>query len=141
MNRLISKIWIVAIVLIIAAFGCQHMKKPFMQRIEECTSYKKIKENAFYSFDYSRFDLSAIKGYFKSGIKIDSSFTKRSDGGDVLAYTFKDDSSKFIFSLYDYSEGKLNFDLAYFETKSDIFKFNNGIKVNMTRSDFLMLWG
>jgi len=122
--------------LILFVAGCNHSKKPFLKRIEECTCQKQYSDSLFFSFDKTRFDKSEILTFFTKNVQIDSSIKKRSDGGEILDYTFRDDSSKVIFVLYDYADHKFDFNIAYFQIKTDIFRFNNDIKINMTRSDF-----
>jgi hypothetical protein len=131
-----SKILITIGLSILVVLGCKQSKKPFNQRRDECVYNKLVNENEFYSFNKTKFQKSEILNYFNKGIIVDSSYHTLSDGEAMLYYTFKDDSSKFVLSLDNYSKGKLDFSVAYFDIKTDIFKFDNGIKINMTRSDF-----
>ena len=107
-----------------------------MQRLDDCVINANFTDTVFYSFDKSNFDIKLIQNLFDKNVLIDSAFDNRGNGLISLHYTFKDKNSKVVFSLYDVSKGKRNFDIAYLDLKTDIFKFRNGIKVNMTRSDF-----
>jgi hypothetical protein len=77
-----------------------------------------------------------MQTYFKDGTYIDSAYDKLMNGDTILYYTFKDDSSKVIFTLYDFNKGKRNFDVAYLQLKTNIFHFKNNIRIDMPRTEF-----
>jgi hypothetical protein len=122
--------------LITIAIGCQHTKRPFMQKIDECTYDGRLNENTFYLFDTSEFKIGILPKYFKEGIGMDSAYDKMINGDTIVTYTFKDENSKVIFSLFNLSKGRRNFDVTYLQIRSDLMFFKNGIKINMSRSDF-----
>ncbi len=122
--------------LITIALGCKHTTKIFMQRIDECTYDGRMNENTFYSFDTAEFKISILLKYFREGIKMDSAYDILVNGDTLVTYTLKDDNSKVVFSLFNLSKGKRNFDVAYLQIRSDLMVFKNGIKINMSRSDF-----
>jgi hypothetical protein len=140
MGSIILKLLLIGSLITIAV-GCKHTKKPFMQRIDECTYDGRMNENTFYLFDTSEFKIIALLKYFREGIKMDSAYDKFINGDTIVTYTFKDDNSKVVFSLFNLSKGRRNFDVSYLQIRSDLMVFKNGIKINMSRSDFFNTLG
>jgi len=127
--------------LILIILGCKYTKKPFIQRIPECTYDGRMNEYTFYPFDTTKFSRSIVDACFKKGVEIDSMYSKLFKGDSVLYYTYKDDISKVVLSLYNLSKGQRNFDVACLELRSNILVFKNGIRINMSRSDFFKTLG
>jgi hypothetical protein len=122
--------------LIIFSIGCTQPNKPFLQRINECVSDKIIDKDSLLPFDKSFFKKSVILSQFIKRVTVDSSVVKTHNGDSLLSYIFQDDSSKIVFCLSNLSQGKHDFDIIDFDLKSNLFRFKNGIKINMTRTDF-----
>jgi hypothetical protein len=112
-----------------------------MQRIDECTYDGRMNENIFYLFDTSEFKIGILTKYFKEGIRMDSAYDKMINGDTIITYIFKDENSKVVFSLFNLSKGRRSFDVAYLQIRSDLMVFKNGIKINMSRSDFFNTLG
>ncbi len=117
--------------------GCNQTPKPFLLNLEECSIETKDSsfDNKLYPFIESEYKTSEMMKYFKKGVKIDSILSKQYNGDTVVFYKYYDESSHFIFSLYNYSNGKYNYEIASFQISSNILKFKNNIECGMTRKE------
>jgi hypothetical protein len=139
MESMKPKLILFSIVLIIVISACHHIKKPFIQRIDECTKQNKTKEfeNQFYPFMEKNYSTSKMVRYFSDQVKIDSGYDLNSNRDTIRYYKFFDDKSRFIFALdNNIKKGEADFDIAIFEINSDLLKFKNGIQYKTTRKNF-----
>lgn len=92
-------------------------------------------ERDFYPFTDTIYKTSNFIKYFKKDVKTDSNFIS-SKWDTILYYEYYDDSSRFYIDICNYKKKIYKYTIGGFKINSDLIRFKNGIRYNMTRDEF-----